>query len=246
MTTATRFEVLPAIDLRGGRAVRLVQGDFERETVFATDPLVAAEAFVAADARWLHVVDLDGARGGRPMQTKAIAAIVRELGSRVAVEVAGGVREEAAAAQWLEIGAARVVIGTKALEDPDFARRLVARFGADKVACALDIREGLAVGHGWTPGGPGSDPVVVVSNLLEAGVETFEVTAIERDGTLAGPDLGLLGTMTAIGGGTIIASGGIGSIQDLRDVRSVGCGGAIVGRALYDGTLALVDVLAAI
>lgn len=224
--------------------VRLEQGDFQRETVFADDPVAVAAAFADAGARWLHVVDLDAARGGGSDHADVIAAVVAAAGDRVAVEVAGGLRSADAVAAILAQGAGRAVVGTAALDDPDFAGTLVDTHGAERIAVALDVRDGLAVGHGWQHGAPGTPVEVALRTLAGVGVATFEVTAIDRDGTLGGPDLALYARLVAIGRGAIIASAGIASVDDLIAVRSIGCVGAIVGRALYDGRLDLVAALA--
>jgi phosphoribosylformimino-5-aminoimidazole carboxamide ribotide isomerase len=231
------FEILPAIDLRGGRVVRLEQGDFARETAFADDPVAVARDFVDRGTRWLHVVDLDGARSGRPAQVDVIARIVAAVGGCAQVEVAGGLRDEAAVSQALASGAARAVVATAALADPTFAARLVDAHGADRIVVALDVRDGLAVGAGWRDGAPGRRVDDALADLAARGVSTFEVTAIDRDGLLSGPDLELLGSLVHAGRGAIIASGGIASIDDLLATRAIGCRGAIIGRAIYDGTL---------
>jgi phosphoribosylformimino-5-aminoimidazole carboxamide ribotide isomerase len=238
------FAILPAIDLRGGRVVRLVRGDFARETVYGDDPVEVAARFVEEGTSWLHVVDLDGARDPAARQLAAVAAIVAGVGERARVEVAGGLRTEAAVDEALRAGAARAVVGTSALRDPRFAARLVAAHGPDRIAVALDVRDGLAVGQGWRPGAPGVPVSEAVGALADAGVTTFEVTAIDRDGTLAGPDVDLLARVAGLGRGAVIASAGIASLADVRDVRDLGCAGVIVGRALYDGRLALLDALA--
>ena len=233
------FDILPAIDLRAGRVVRLVRGDFARETVYGDDPVAVATGFAGEGAGWLHVVDLDGARDPAARQVDLVAAIVAGVGERAKIEVAGGLRDAAAVAEVLAAGAARAVMGTAALRDPGLVAKLVATHGADRIAVALDVRDGLAVGHGWQHG-PGGVPVVAaLTTLSEAGATTFEVTAIDRDGTLDGPDLVLLARLVALRHGAVIASAGIASLDDVRAVRSLGCTGAIVGRALYDGRLAL-------
>ena len=244
MTMASAFDVLPAIDLRGGRVVRLRQGDFEQETSYGDDPVVVAQWFAAGGARWLHVVDLDGARTGTPAHTAVVAAIVTAMGKRTAVEVAGGLRDEQAVETALAGGAARAVLGTAALADPDLAGRLVRVWGAERIAVAIDVRDGRAIGHGWATSDQGVDAVDAVVRLAAVGVATFEVTAIAQDGLLGGPDLALYRQMVELGVGDVIASAGIASTADLRAVRILGCRGAIVGRALYDGTLALDEALA--
>jgi phosphoribosylformimino-5-aminoimidazole carboxamide ribotide isomerase len=239
MTDASGFEVLPAIDLRGGRVVRLQQGDFGRETAYSDDPVEVATRFADAGARWIHVVDLDGARTGTPAHGEIIRTIVSAVGDRVKVEAAGGLRDEAAVALALDMGAARAVVGTAALRDPAFAGRLVTSHGAHRIVAAIDIRDGEAIGDGWSKDAPGLDAVEAVRRLAEVGVTNFEVTAIDRDGLLGGPDLDLYERLIEPGVGSIIASGGIGSQHDLELVRAVGCSGAIVGRALYEGRLDL-------
>lgn len=240
---ASGFALLPAIDLRGGRVVRLEQGDFARETAFSDDPVAVARAFADQGARWLHVVDLDAARDGRSNHAAVIAGIVQAVGDRLAVEVAGGLRAADAVAAVLESGAARAVVGTAALRDSAFAGGLVAAHGTEQIAVALDVRAGVAVGHGWRPGSPGVPVEAALESLSAVGVTTFEVTAIDRDGTLGGPDLALYERLIALDRGSIIASAGIASAADISAVRAMGCSGAIVGRALYDGRLTLVDAL---
>ena len=154
-------------------------------------------------------MDLDGARDGAPAHAAVIREIVEAVGDRVGVEVAGGLRTEEVVAAALDAGAARVVVGTAALEDDRFAARLVAAHGQDRVVVAIDVRRGAAVGHAWAPEAGGVDPEGIIGRLADAGITTFEVTAIERDGLLIGPDLALYERMVAIGRGAIIASAGI-------------------------------------
>lgn len=239
------FDILAAIDLRGGRVVRLERGEFSRETAFSDDPVAVARTFADAGVRWLHVVDLDAARDGRSANGDVIRAIVDAVGARLAVEVAGGLRTTPAVATALASGAARAVIGTAALGDPAFAGALIAEHGAERIAVALDVRGGVAVGHGWRDGAPGTPVETALSALADAGVEVFEVTAIDRDGTHGGPDLALYERLLDSGSGSIIASAGISSVQDVAAVRSLGCVGAIIGRALYDGRLSIEDALRA-
>ncbi len=240
------FELLPAVDLRGGRVVRLVEGDFGRETRYADEPLAVAEAFAVAGARWLHVVDLDAARNGEgsPANRTAVRRLVGEFGRRLAIEVGGGIRSAAAAETWLELGARRVVLGTALLHDPELGGTLVRRVGPGRVAAALDVRDGKAVGEGWRPGAVAVPVETLLDRLAGVGIETFVATAIVRDGRLGGPDLELLGRLVARRRGTIIASGGIACLGDLEAVLRLGCGGAIVGRALYEGRLELGAALA--
>jgi phosphoribosylformimino-5-aminoimidazole carboxamide ribotide isomerase len=239
------FDILPAIDLRGGRVVRLQQGDFARETAFSDDPVAVARGFVDGGARWLHVVDLDGARSGEPAHAAVIRDLVKAVGDRAAVEVAGGLRTDEAVAAVLAAGAARAVIGTAALRDPAFVGRLVVAHGAERVAVALDVRDGMALGEGWRDGAAGVPPEDALRALADQGVTTFEATAIDRDGLLGGPDLELLTRLVRLGRGQIIASGGVSTIEDIRAVRGIGCTGAILGRALYEGRIDLASAIGA-
>ena len=241
------FELLPAIDLRGGRVVRLVQGDFARETVYGDDPTAVVDAFARAGADWVHVVDLDGARAGVPVQTDD-----RRARSSGPPTVVSGWRSAAGCA----IGRAWRGSSTSAPRESSSAplrwptrpssQSLVTDHGPDRIAVALDVRDGAAVGHGWRAGAPGTPIVEAVSRMTDAGVETLIVTAIERDGRLEGPDLDLLEGLARAGRGRIIASGGISSTEDVLAARSVGCAGAIVGRALYEGRIDLAATLRAL
>lgn len=244
MTGAIPFEILPAIDLRGGRVVRLRKGDFERETAYGDDPVAVATRFADAGARWLHVVDLDGARMGAPAHVGVVEAIVKAVGDRTAVEVAGGLRDANAVRSVLGSGVARAVVGTAALRDPAFAGRLVSAHGAGRIVAAIDVRDGFAVGEGWAQGAAGIDSAAAIRALTDAGVVTFEVTAIDRDGLLGGPDLALYERLLEGRGVSIIASGGISSFEDVRAVQGIGCAGAIIGRAIYEGRIDLAQVLA--
>lgn len=243
MTTASRFEILPAIDLRAGRVVRLRQGDFNRETAYGSDPAAVARAFIDAGARWIHLVDLDGARSGRPVQIGGVREVIEAAGERARVEVAGGLRTIEAAASVLAAGAARIVLGTVALADPALVGALVSTHGPGRIAVAIDVRDGLAVGHGWRSGAVGVPAPDAIAALADAGVTIFEVTAIDRDGLLRGPDLGLYERLVALRRGAIVASGGIATVGDLSSLRGIGCAGAILGRALYEGRLDLTAAL---
>jgi phosphoribosylformimino-5-aminoimidazole carboxamide ribotide isomerase len=238
--------ILPAIDLRDGKVVRLRQGDFAREQVYAEDPLAVAAAFVAAGAEWIHVVDLDGARAGERRQASAIAQIVEAFeGNRPRFQVAGGLRTSEDIAYVLATGVDRVVIGTAALGGPAFVGAAIERHGPERIAVALDIRDGRAIGDGWVPGAAGVPMADALTRLAAVGVTVFAVTAIERDGLLGGPDLALLDASVNLTGAAVLASGGIRSIADLEAVRRLGCAGAIVGRAIYDGSLDLESAIAA-
>ena len=240
------FELLPAIDLRGGQVVRLDQGDFERETAYDGDPVAVASRFAAIGVTWMHVVDLDGARAGEPRQLEVAASIVAETHGRSRVEVGGGLRTADDVAGALGIGAARAAVGTAALRDPAFARDLIDRYGPTRIVGSIDIRDGMALGEGWRPGAAGVPAVEAIAMLAGAGIDTFEVTAIERDGSLEGPNLALLRSLVALERGRIIASGGVASIEDVLAVQAAGCAGAIVGKAIYEGRIDLRALLVAL
>ena len=239
------MDLYPAIDLRDGRAVRLYQGDYDRETVYHEDPVEQARAFAADGAGWIHVVDLDAARTGEPRNRKVIADIVRAV--PVPIQTGGGIRDEAAADELAEAGVARVVLGTAALEQPELVRRLAARMA---VAVGLDARGRDVAVRGWEEGS-GRDLLDVARQFADDGVAALIVTEIGRDGTLAGPDVDGLAAVLAATEVPVIASGGVGTLDDLRSLealRSEGrrLSGAIVGRALYEGSFGLADALAAV
>jgi phosphoribosylformimino-5-aminoimidazole carboxamide ribotide isomerase len=239
------FAVIPSIDLRGGHVVRLREGDFARETDYGTDPVAVAERFGAAGARWLHIVDLDAARGG-DRQTGAIESVVAALAGRVACQVGGGLRTDETVAAMFAVGVARVVLGTSAVTDQALLGRLVERYSPDRVVAALDVRDGLVLGGGWLPDAPGLALESALQGLAGIGVGWVAVTAIARDGGLGGPDLDLVRRTVDASPGKVIASGGISSIADLEAVRAVGCAAAIVGRALYEDRLDLREAIDAV
>jgi phosphoribosylformimino-5-aminoimidazole carboxamide ribotide isomerase len=237
------MELFPAIDLLDGRAVRLYQGDYDRETIYNDDPVAQALLFAAQGARWIHVVDLDAARSGTPRNREVIAAIAEAVD--VPVQTGGGVRDDAAADALFEAGVARVVLGTAALEDPALVRRLASRL---PVAVGLDARGREVAVRGWEQGS-GRDLLDVAREFADAGVEALIVTEIGRDGTLAGPDLVGLGEVLDATELPVIASGGVGVLDDLRALaalRSTGrsLAGAIVGRAIYEGAFTVHEALA--
>lgn len=236
------MELYPAIDLLDGRAVRLYQGDYSRETIYNEDPVAQALEFAAAGARWIHVVDLDAARTGTPRNRDVIAAICEAVD--VPIQTGGGVRSEEAADALFDAGVARVVLGTAALESPELVRSLASRHA---VAVGLDARGREVAVRGWEEGS-GQDLLDVARGFADAGVEALIVTEIGRDGTLGGPDIDGLGEVLDATELPVIASGGVGTLADLialDGLRSAGrrLSGAIVGRALYEGAFSLQDAL---
>jgi phosphoribosylformimino-5-aminoimidazole carboxamide ribotide isomerase len=204
--------------------------------------VATARSFAAAGARWIHVVDLDGAVAGAPVQSTAIAAIASSLPAGVRVELGGGLRTAADVAAALRI-AGRVVLGTALLEDPGFGSSLVTAHGSDRIVAALDVRDGRAVGGGWRRGAASMAIGDALAALRRSGIRLAAVTAVARDGTLSGPDLDLLRELVAAGEPGVIASGGIRDLADVLAIRALGCVAAIVGRAVYEGTIDLGDAL---
>ncbi len=233
----------PAIDLLGGRCVRLYQGDYDQDTTYADDPVDQAGRFVAEGAEWLHVVDLDAARSGLPTNHAVIAGICEAVG--VPVQVGGGVRTVEAAEALFEVGAARVVIGTAALENPELVSSLTAR--GHRVAVGLDAHGDDVATHGWTERS-GRSVSEVAAGFADAGVDALVVTEISRDGTMEGPDVAGLQTLLAQTPIPIIASGGVGTLDDLRSLDRIevdgrAFGGVICGRALYEGAFSVPQAL---
>lgn len=231
--------IYPAIDIRGGRCVRLVEGDFARETVFDQDPSEAARRWESAGATHIHVVDLDGAKSGRPVNLDAIARI-REAVSTV-LQAGGGIRSVSAARQIFELGVDRVIAGSAIVADPESTRAMAAAFPG-RIAAGLDARDGKLATDGWVNQ---SDMLATdaAAEMVALGISTIIYTDIRRDGTLSGPNISALMEMVTVVGTEVISSGGIGSLDDIDDVAATGAAGLIIGRALYDGRVNLADAL---
>jgi phosphoribosylformimino-5-aminoimidazole carboxamide ribotide isomerase len=233
--------ILPAIDLRGGRCVRLRQGRYDDETVFDEDPVAVARRFEAAGAEWLHVVDLDGARAGRSENLDTVRRIVRAVGTPV--EAGGGIRTTGAAGDILEMGVARVIVGTRAIREPEWLRALAAKFPA-RVALGLDARGGLVAVEGW------ENPTVrtaadVLADIDGLALAAIIYTDIARDGMMAGPNVEATAEVVKATRLPVIASGGVTTVEDVKRLKAVGVAGAIIGRALYEGRIRLEAALAA-
>lgn len=240
------MDFYPAIDLRGGVCVRLVQGDYDRETQYDDDPVAVAMAFEAGGAPWVHVVDLDAARTGEGVNRDAVRAIAAAVD--IPVQAGGGVRDEFSAETLLRSGVARVVIGTAALEDPDMVRRVAARHPG-RVAVGLDARGGEIAVRGWAEAS-GLSPADLLSRFEDAGVGAFIVTDIGRDGTMVGPDLDGLAAVMEATATAVVASGGVGSLDDLRALAELNVdgrrlAGVIAGKAVYEGTFSIQEAVAA-
>ncbi len=234
--------VIPAIDLRGGHCVRLRQGDFDQETVFGDDPAAMAQRWESDGAARIHLVDLDGAREGRPVNVEAVRQIVARV--QVPCQLGGGIRDEATIAAWLEAGIERVVVGTQALRDPEWFAHM-ARAYPERLLLGIDARDGMVATEGWleTSSTPALSLAARFERLPIAGII---YTDIARDGTLEGPNLEAMAAMAGAVRTPVIASGGVGTLDDLDRLAKLPIAGCIVGRALYDGRFTLRDALARI
>jgi phosphoribosylformimino-5-aminoimidazole carboxamide ribotide isomerase len=227
------MEIIPAIDIRGGRCVRLYQGDYGQETAFSEDPVAAALTWYSQGARWLHIVDLDAAVAGEPRNMEAVEGIMRSSG--LLIELGGGIRQERVAENLLRQGVARLVLGTAAVENRGLVVKLCQRFG-EAVAVSLDARDGKVAIHGWQ-----KNTVVEILQLscdmVDAGVKRFIYTDIKRDGTLTEPNFDMMEKLLGEVNVPVIVAGGISSIEHLRRISELGAEGAIIGKALYTGDI---------
>jgi len=233
------LELLPAVDVKDGRAVRLVQGELAKESIYGA-PLEVAFEFQAAGAEWLHLVDLDAAFG-RGSNAVLLAEVVGALD--IKVELSGGIRDDESLRRALATGCARVNLGTAALEDPQWTARVIAEFG-DRIAVGLDVRGHVLAARGWTK--EGGDLFETLARLDKDGCARYVVTDVTKDGTLAGPNLELLQSVCAATNKPVVASGGISSLADIQalcDLNATGVEGAIVGKALYAGAFTLQEAL---
>ncbi|MGH2700025.1 MAG: 1-(5-phosphoribosyl)-5-[(5-phosphoribosylamino)methylideneamino]imidazole-4-carboxamide isomerase [Actinomycetota bacterium] len=238
------FTVYPAVDISEGRCVRLLQGRFGTETVYSDDPVKVALGLAGAGARWLHIVDLDGARSGVAANRELVLEAVRK--ASCPVQAGGGLRGMDDVVEVLAAGANRAVLGTVALEDPSELRRVCKRFG-DRIAVSLDARGDELTSHGWTVGS-GMPLLDAVRIFAEAGVSMFVYTDVTRDGTMSGPNLGGVTRLAEETPLPVIASGGVGTLDELRAVArrsDIGVRGVIVGRALYEGKFSVIEAVRA-
>ena len=235
------MELWPAIDLRDGKCVRLLQGDYDRETVFGADPVAMARDFIAQGARRLHIVDLDGARAGEPLQAELVGRMVRAAG--VPCQVGGGIRTRDTVAAYLAAGVQRVVLGSVAIEQPDLLRAVAGEFPG-RVVLGLDAREGKVAVRGWLETSP-LTAVEVARTHADLPLAGIVYTDIARDGMLAGPNLEALAAMIAATSLPVVASGGVATAADIRRVAEIAAAGCIVGKALYAGAVTIAAALAA-
>ena len=233
------MKLYPAIDLRGGQAVRLYQGDYDQMTVYNADPVAQAQAFLDAGARYLHVVDLDGARDDTTANLETIAAIAA-LGG-LFIEVGGGIRDEARIRRYLDLGVGRCILGTVAVKDFGFTARMAQRYGA-RIAVGVDMKDGFIAVNGWREVTP-EPGVAFCRRCAAAGVRAVIATDISRDGTLQGTNLDLYRELLTIPGLEVTASGGIARMQELAELQAMGCHAAILGKSIYTGAIDLAEAV---
>jgi phosphoribosylformimino-5-aminoimidazole carboxamide ribotide isomerase len=236
------MEIIPAVDLRGGRCVRLIQGDYDRETIFSDDPVEMAQRWEAEGATRIHVVDLDGARTGQSINGEVVRKIIEAVDSPV--QVAGGVRTLEAVQSWIDIGADRVILGTAAVRDPEFAAE-AARRHEGRIVVSIDAREDVVAVQGWREETE-LDAESFLQTLAAKGVPRFVYTDINRDAMLDSPNYEMIEKMVGATERPLIAAGGVADVENFVRLAELGVEGAIVGLALYDGRVHLPDALAAV
>jgi phosphoribosylformimino-5-aminoimidazole carboxamide ribotide isomerase len=238
------IELYPAIDLRGGRVVRLLRGDYLQQTVYDVDPLDIARRFADAGCNWLHVVDLDGARDGRPVNLSIIEKLIERSGMRV--QVGGGIRTEEVMEYLLAVGAARVILGTRAIGDLEWFEKIVhdARFRG-RISLGLDARDGVAATHGWTSSNTKAMTVAQIASIVSRWpLAAINYTDITRDGTLAGPNVQATAELASlIPNIPVIHSGGVARLSDIQQLMHLPIAGIIVGRAIYEATLDVAEAV---
>jgi phosphoribosylformimino-5-aminoimidazole carboxamide ribotide isomerase len=233
--------IIPSIDLREGRVVRLQQGDYQRQLNYDVDPIATAKQFAAAGATWMHIVDLDGAKRGTPVQTPLIGEIIS--GSGLSVQAGGGIRSAEDVYQLLAAGASRVVVGTKALEDWDWFNKLVHQSDLkDKIVLALDAKDGIVATRAWTESS-GKSAVEIARQVTSWPLAGILYTDVARDGMMSGPNYEQTRRLAEAGNVPVIASGGVGSIEHIRKLKDLPIWGVIVGRSLYEGAVDLREAI---
>lgn len=233
------MEVWPAIDIRGGRCVRLCQGDYAREIVFNLDPLAPAQHWIELGAKRLHLVDLDGARSGTPQNLEIIGEIARQTG--LPCQVGGGIRSEETIACLCQAGVARVVIGTRAIQEPDWFRQMCRQFPG-KIVLGVDTRQGFVATHGWLETSQITG-VQLITEFADEPLAAVVYTDISADGMLSGVNLSAIAEVQMVSPFPVIASGGVTRLEDVQRLKEIGVAGCIIGRALYEGKLDLRQVL---
>ncbi|WP_010676573.1 1-(5-phosphoribosyl)-5-[(5-phosphoribosylamino)methylideneamino]imidazole-4-carboxamide isomerase [Bacillus timonensis] len=238
----SNFTIYPAIDMRGGKCVRLLQGDYNKETVYGDSPFDMAKAFANAGAEWIHMVDLDGAKAGKRVNDQYVLEVAKKLTAKV--QIGGGIRTEDDVAYYIENGVDRVILGSAAISHPDFVKDMLAKY-KEKIAIGIDAKDGYVATEGWlnTSSIKATDLGVELAN---AGAQTFIFTDIATDGMLSGPNIDAVATLASATGKQVIASGGVSSIEDLKELSKLanqGVSGAIVGKAIYTNQFTVQEAL---
>jgi phosphoribosylformimino-5-aminoimidazole carboxamide ribotide isomerase len=231
--------IYPAIDMRGGNCVRLLQGDYDQETIYGNSPFDMAKSFATDGANWIHMVDLDGAKDGKRVNDRFVIEAANKLD--VKIQIGGGIRSEEDIVHYLENGVDRVIIGSIAVSNPEFAIEMIKKYGG-KIAVGIDAKNGYVATHGWLDTSE-LKAVDLGKRFAEAGAETFIFTDIATDGTLAGPNIAAVCEMAEVTGKNVIASGGVSSLADLKAIAKNDISGAIVGKALYENRFTLKEAL---
>jgi phosphoribosylformimino-5-aminoimidazole carboxamide ribotide isomerase len=235
------FTIYPAIDMRGGKCVRLLQGDYDKETVYGDSPFDMARSFAEDGADWIHMVDLDGAKDGKRVNDQFVIEAAQKL-HNVKIQIGGGIRKEQDIAHYLDNGVDRVIIGSIAVSNPEFAIEMIQKYGS-RIAVGIDAKNGYVATHGWLDTSA-VKAVELGKRFAEAGAETFIFTDIATDGMLSGPNIAAVSELAEVTGKNVIASGGVSSLEDLKALAAAsGIGGAIVGKALYEKRFTLKEAL---
>ncbi|MDH4068577.1 MAG: 1-(5-phosphoribosyl)-5-[(5-phosphoribosylamino)methylideneamino]imidazole-4-carboxamide isomerase [Dehalococcoidia bacterium] len=233
------MEIIPAVDIKGGKCVRLYQGDYRRETVFYEDPVTAALTWYAQGARWLHIVDLDGAAAGELRNMEVVGQIIKE--TALLIELGGGIRQEEMAQKLLRQGISRIILGTTAIENRELVKRLCQQFG-EAIAVSLDARDGKIAIRGWQKN-TAVEVLQLSREMVDAGVRRLIYTDIKRDGTLTNPNFDMIERLAAEANVPVIVAGGISQLEHLWRLKKLGVEGAIIGKALYTGDINLGEAI---
>ena len=233
------MEIIPAIDIRGGKCVRLYQGDYNQQTVFDDNPVTAALTWYSQGARWLHIVDLDGAAAGEPKNIEVVVEVIKESG--LLIELGGGIRQEEVAEKLLRQGVSRIILGTAAIENRELVKKLCQQLG-EAIAVSLDTRDGKIAIHGWRKNTV-FEVLQLSRDMIDAGVRRFIYTDIKKDGTLTEPNFDMISRLLAETNVPVIAAGGVSKLEHLRRLKELGVEGAIIGKALYTGDIDLGEAI---
>ena len=237
------FIIYPAIDIRDGKCVRLIQGDYDQETIYGDSPIEMAKSFANKGAEWIHMVDLDGAKQGAPVNDKYVLQTAQAIDAKV--QIGGGIRTAETVKMYLDGGVSRVILGSAAISDPAFVKDMLSKYGGDRIAIGIDARDGLVATHGWLQTSE-VKAEELAEELVQFGAETFIMTDISRDGMLSGPNVEAIAALAKKTGKSVIASGGVSQLKDITDLlqhKDSGVSGAIVGKAIYTHAISLEDAL---